>query len=160
MSKNRYHGAFKLLPIPDKKWVHISIDFIINFLVSRDFWGKNCINIMVIINRLNKIVKCIFMDEIIIKNSARDFHIHVWKNHDLFNFIISNRGRPFVNHFWQHLIAKIEISTDFSTVCHPKTDGQTEIMNSVLEQYFRIYMNYFQNDWAFWLPSTGFIINN
>ena len=26
-SKNKYHGAFKPLPVPNKKWVHISIDF-------------------------------------------------------------------------------------------------------------------------------------
>ena len=36
-SKNKYHGALKPLPVPDKKWVHISIDFIIDFPVSRDF---------------------------------------------------------------------------------------------------------------------------
>ena len=101
-SKNKYHGAFKPLPIPDKKWVHISIDFIIDFPVSRDFWGKTCINIMVIIERLSKMVKCIFMDGITIKNAARAFYIHVWKDHGLFNFIISNRVRPFVNHFWNN----------------------------------------------------------
>ena len=37
---NKYHDVFNPLPIPDKKWVHISIDFIIDFPVSRDFWGK------------------------------------------------------------------------------------------------------------------------
>ena len=30
----------KPLPVPDKRWVHISIDFIIDFPVSRDLWGK------------------------------------------------------------------------------------------------------------------------
>ena len=33
-------------------------------------------------------------------------------------------------------------------------------MNFVFEQYLRAYVNYFQNDWAFWLPSAEFIINN
>ena len=33
-------------------------------------------------------------------------------------------------------------------------------MNFVLEQYLRAYMNYLQNDWASWLPSAEFIINN
>ena len=39
---NKYHGVFKLLPVPDKKWVHISIDFIIAFPVSRDFVTSLC----------------------------------------------------------------------------------------------------------------------
>ena len=33
-------------------------------------------------------------------------------------------------------------------------------MNSVFEQYFKAYIIYFQNDWAFELPSTEFVINN
>ena len=137
------------MPVPDKKWVHISIGFIIDLTVSREFWGKNCINIVVIVNRLNKMIKCIFMDGITAKNAAKVFYIHVWKIHGLFDFIIFNRGRPFVNHFWEQLITRLKISADLSTAYHPETDGQTEIMNFVFEQYFRAYVNYFQNDWVF-----------
>ena len=32
------------------------------------------------------------MDEITIENAARAFYIHVWKDHGLRKFIISNRG--------------------------------------------------------------------
>ena len=75
--KDKYHGVLKPQPVPDKKWVYISIDFIIDFPVNRDFWGKNCINIMVMVNRLNKMVKYIFMDGITAKDAARGFYIHV-----------------------------------------------------------------------------------
>ena len=90
----------------------------------------------------------------------RAFYIHVWKDHGLPSFIIFDRGRPFVSHFWEQLTTRLGISADLSTAYHPETDGQTEIMNFVLEQYLRTYVNYFQNDWAFWLPSTEFVINN
>ena len=79
-SKNKYHGALKPLPVPDRRWVHISIDFIVDFPVSRDFWGKNCINIMVIMDRLSKMVKCIFMDGITAKDAARAFYI-TWQRY-------------------------------------------------------------------------------
>ena len=59
-------------------------------------------------DRLNKTVKCIFMDGITIKNAAMVFYIHDWKDHSLFNIIISNRGRPFVNHFWEQLIYEVK----------------------------------------------------
>ena len=65
-----------------------------------------------------------------------------------------------MSHFWEQLITRLGISADFSTACYAETDGKTEIMNSVFEQYFRAYVNYFQNDWAFWLPSAEFDINN
>ena len=144
-SKNKYHGALKPLPVPDKRWAHISIDFIIDLPVNRDLWGKDCINIMVMVDRLSKMVKCILMDEITAKDAARAFYIHVWKDHGLPNSIISDRKRPFVSHFWEPLTTRLGISADLSIAYHPKTDGQTEIMNSVLEQYLRAYVNYFQN---------------
>ena len=132
-SKNKYHGAFKLLPVPDKRWAHISIDFMIDFPVNRDFWGKDCINIMVIMDRLSKMMKCIFVDGITAKDAARVFYIHVWKDHGLPNFIIFVWGRPFVSHSWEQLITRLRISADFPTTYHPETDGRTEIMNLVFE---------------------------
>ena len=65
-----------------------------------------------------------------------------------------------MSHFWEQLTTRLGISADFSTTYHPETDGQTEIMNSVLERYLKVYVNYFQNDWASWLPSAEFVINN
>ena len=115
---------------------------------------------MVMVNRLSKMVKCILINEITAKDAARAFYIHVWKDHGLPNFIISDRGRPFVSHFWEQLTTRLKISADFPTAYYPETDGQTEIMNSVFEQYLRAYVNYFQNDWAFWLSSAEFAINN
>ena len=90
----------------------------------------------------------------------RAFYIHVWKDHGLPSFIIFDRGRPFVSHFWEQLTTRLGISADLSTAYHPETDGQTEIMNFVFEQYLRAYMNFLQNDGAFLLPSAEFVINN
>ena len=54
----------------------------------------------------------------------------------------------------------IWIKTNFSTVYHPKIDKQTKISNSIFEQYFRVYVDFFQKDWVIWLFSTEFVINN
>ena len=115
---------------------------------------------MVMVNRLNKIIKYIFINVITAKDAVKTFYSHVWKDHGLFNFIIFGRGRPFVSHFWEHLITRVKISINLSTVYHPETDGHTEIMNLVFEQYFKAYVNYYQNDSVFRLPSAEFIINN
>ena len=93
------------------------------------------------VNRLSKMVKCVFMDGITAKDAAKVFYIHVWKNHGLFNFIIFDRRRPFVNHFCEQLFTRLRISADFFTTYHPEIDGQTEIMNSVFEQNFKTYVN-------------------
>jgi hypothetical protein len=47
-----------------------------------------------------------------------------------------------------------------STAYHPETDGQTERVNSILEQYLRAYCNYQQDNWAELLPMAEFAYNN
>jgi hypothetical protein len=39
-------------------------------------------------------------------------------------------------------------------------DGQTERVNSGIEQYLRAFMNFHQNDWVQWLPLAEFAANN
>ena len=52
------------------------------------------------------------------------------------------------------------IKANRSSAFHPQTDGQTERMNSVLEQYLRMYCDYQQTDWASILPLAEFSYNN
>ena len=39
-------------------------------------------------------------------------------------------------------------------------DGQTEIVNVIMEQYLWMYCSYLQDDWEKWLPLAEFITNN
>jgi len=52
------------------------------------------------------------------------------------------------------------IERNLSTAYHPETDGQTERINSVMEQYLRSYVNYQQDDWHQWLALAEFATNN
>ena len=47
-----------------------------------------------------------------------------------------------------------------SSAFHSQTDGQTERLNSVLEQYLRMYCDFQQDDWASLLPMAEFSYNN
>ncbi|SPC66388.1 related to Gag-pol polyprotein [Ustilago sp. UG-2017b] len=52
------------------------------------------------------------------------------------------------------------VKHSLSTAYHPQTDGQTERVNQVIEQYLRMYCNYEQNDWADLLDTAAFVYNN
>ncbi|MBW0518925.1 hypothetical protein O181_058640 [Austropuccinia psidii MF-1] len=52
------------------------------------------------------------------------------------------------------------ISRDLSTAFHPETDGQTERVNQILEQYLCMYVSYHQDDWNTWLSLAEFAYNN
>ncbi|MBW0463138.1 hypothetical protein O181_002853 [Austropuccinia psidii MF-1] len=43
---------------------------------------------------------------------------------------------------------------------HPETDGQTERVNQILEQYLWMYASYHQDDWNTWLPLAEFCDNS
>ncbi|KAG5716920.1 hypothetical protein E4T56_gene8539 [Termitomyces sp. T112] len=78
---------------------------------------------------------------------AKLFLEHVFSKHGLPDDIVTDRGPLFVSHFWQSLCKALEIKTSLSTAYHPETDGQTEHVNQMLEQYLRLYVNYLQNNW-------------
>ena len=54
----------------------------------------------------------------------------------------------------------MDIRQRLSTAFHPETDGSTERMNQVVEEYLRCFTTYFQENWSFLLPTAMLAINN
>ena len=74
--------------------------------------------------------------------------------------IISDQGKHFISHFWRLLCQLLEIKANLLTAYHPETDGQTEWVNQILEQYLQVYINYQKDDWVKLLPLEEFAYNN
>ncbi|KAH7483616.1 hypothetical protein FOMA001_g6895 [Fusarium oxysporum f. sp. matthiolae] len=94
------------------------------------------------------------------EDTARYYLKEVWKLHGLPQTIVSDRGPQFVAEFWKKLTQQLSINALLSTAYHPETDGQTERLNAVLEQYLRAYVSYLQDDWSRWLPLAEFAANS
>ena len=54
----------------------------------------------------------------------------------------------------------LDVDVRMSTAFYPQTDGQTERVNQILEQYLRSYCSYQQDDWAELLPLTEHAYNS
>lgn len=52
------------------------------------------------------------------------------------------------------------IKRSLSTAYHPQSDGQTERVNRILEQYLRCYVNSEQSNWTELLPMVQFSYNS
>jgi transposase InsO family protein len=51
--------------------------------------------------------------------------------------IVYDRGTQFTSRFWERLHETLDTQLRFSSAYHPKTDGQTESMNQILEDMLR-----------------------
>lgn len=154
----KYQGLLRPLPIPERPWRHISVDFV-GPLPESD--GAN--TIMVVIDRLTKLrhyIPCYAGEgNLDPEMTARLFLRHVWKHHGLPESVVSDRGSVFVSYFWSSLCKLLGIARKPSTAFHPETDGQTEAANKEMERYLRTYVEYQQQDWSEWLPLAEFAAN-
>ncbi|MBW0549473.1 hypothetical protein O181_089188 [Austropuccinia psidii MF-1] len=123
--------------------------------------SSNFDSILVVVDRFSKMA--IFIpaySTITCLDLAQIFISHVFSKHGLQISIVSDRGSLFVSSFWTQLWQNLKISRDLSTAFNPGTDGQTERVNQILEQYLHIYVSYHQEDWHTWLPLAEFAYNN
>ena len=88
------------------------------------------------------------------------FRDYVWKLHGLFESIISDREVQFVANLMKELNQILGIEIRLSTAFHPQIDGQTEQTNQKLEQYLRMFINHWQEQWPEWLGTVEFAYNN
>lgn len=152
--RNRRHGLLKPLPIPERKWREISIDFIEKLPES-----SGCTNAMVIVDRLSKGVIVEPCEKIDAETVARKLIKVFIGYHGIPDAITSDRGTQFVNDMWECFCRLLKIRRRLSTAYHPQTDGQTERMNAVVEEYFRNFCTWAQDNWAFLAPIAQLAIN-
>ena len=149
-------GLLKPLDLPHRPWDSITMDFIITLPTSN---GKDAL--WVIINRLTKMGHFVACKGTMKPEDLADHFIQqVVRPQGLPTSIVSDRGSLFTSDFWKHITKALRISRNLSTAFHPQTDGQTERVNAILEQYLRAYCNYQQDDWEKLLPIAEFCHNN
>jgi transposase InsO family protein len=150
------YGVLHPLPAPERPWKDIAMDFFTGLPTLR---GHDAI--WVVVDRLTKMRHFIPCSTTIdAEGLANLFMTHIFRLHSLPDTIVSDRGPQFASRFWKHLCYSLKIEPRLSMAFHPETDGQTERMNSIMEQYLRAYVNYQQDNWAQLLPIAEFAANN
>lgn len=115
-------GLLKPLPIPERYWQDISVDFITPLSVCSRF-GRRFEHIMVVVDRLSKKKKFIPLDSLEVDAVVQAFIEWIWREEGYSSTIISDRGIQFIAHFWRRLCQRIGIKPKLSTAFHPETDG-------------------------------------
>lgn len=152
-------GLLKPLPIPDRYWTDISLDFITPLPISLRH-GRKYQHIMVVVDRLSKKKKIVPLDSLEVEAVVQAFIEWIWREEGYPRTVTSDRGTQFTSHFWRRLCQRIGTKPKMPTAFHPETDGQTESANSALKQYLRAYVNYEQDNWVDLLPIAEFEANS
>ncbi|MBE6133033.1 MAG: hypothetical protein E7180_06615 [Erysipelotrichaceae bacterium] len=154
--RHKPYGLLSPLSTPNRAWSDLSMDFIVELPKSKDMT-----TIMVVVDRLTKMAHFIPFRCLPTASIAADAFInYIFKLHGFPDFIISDRGSQFTSEFWNRLCDLLDIKHSLSTANHPQTDGQTERVNGILEQYLRCFINERQNNWVDLLPFAEFAYNN
>jgi hypothetical protein len=91
---------------------------------------------------------------------ARLFMDNIYRYQCLLDDIISDHGLQFTSKFWHSKFKILKVKIKLSSTHHPQTDGQTEGINQVLEQYLHRTINYRQINWIEFLSLIEFPYNN
>lgn len=148
-------GLLQPLPIPEKVWSDVSMDFIEGLPKSK---GKSAI--MVVVDRLTKYAHFIPLSHPFTAITiAQAFVDHVVRHHGIPTSIVSDRDKVFVSSFWQTLFRLQGTRISMSSSYHPQSDGQTEVVNRTLEQYLRCFAGEQPTKWVEWLAWAEYSYN-
>ena len=154
--RHRPYGLLQPLSTPERPWGSISMDFI-EGLPPSDGYDS----ILVVVDRLTKFAVLIPTHKTVTaEETATLFMNEIFPRFGVPDHMVSDRGRQFISATWRTFAADLGANHSLSTAYHPQTDGQTERVNQVVEQYLRMYCNYDQDNWKTILVLAEFVYNN
>ncbi|KAK3241869.1 hypothetical protein CYMTET_48393 [Cymbomonas tetramitiformis] len=157
--RNSYpDGLLNPHTIPTRLWQVVSVDFVTGLPVT----ARNHDAFATFTCKLSKMVHIIplnFQDsssEVI----ARIYFDHIWKLHGTPMKIVSDRDPRFQDAMWKELMRLMGTKVASTTPYNPRSDGQAEHTNRVVEDMLRSFVGSNPEDWDLWCANVEFAIND
>ncbi len=126
-------GLLQPLPIPQRPWSHLAIDFVTDLPFS-----KACRLIP-----LPKLPTALETAEVLCN--------FVFRFYGLPEDIVSDRGPQFTSRVWSAFCQQLDINFSLTSGYHPQANGQVERLNQELTRFLRSYCHKNQLDWSRYL---------
>jgi hypothetical protein len=150
-------GQMQPLSIHAWKWDDISMDFIVGLPLTL----RKHDSIWVIMNRLTKTAHFIFVHTTYSAELYAEIYVDlIVRLHSVPKTILSDRGTQFVTCFCAQVHESLGTKLIHSSSYHPRTDGQTERVNQIVEDMLRACVIHFDKSWDKSLALAEFSYNN
>jgi len=148
-------GLLQPLSILERVWTDISMDFIEGLPPSSGYTV-----VLVVVDRLSKYAYFVPIKHLYTAATvAQAFVSHIVRLHGIPTSIVNDQDRLFISSFWRTLFRLQGTKLCMSSSYQPQTDGQTEVINRVLEQYLRCFAGDQPRKWIDWIPWAKFSYN-
>lgn len=81
------------------------------------------------------------------EHMAKVFLAQIFKHHGMPKSIVGDTDPRTTSLFWRALFDNMGIKLNFSSACHPETDGQSEIANSTVLDLLKCYVPEHKLEW-------------
>ena len=143
------------LPIPNKPWSHITLDFVTGLPTSV---GNT--TILTVINRFSKAVHFIALPKLPSSRETADLLVrHVFSLHCIPTDIVSDRAPQFTSQVWRAFCKVLDAPPSHSSGLHPQSNGQSERANQEMEAALRCITHASPTSWNTQLPWVEYAHN-
>ena len=148
-------GLLQPLPIPNRPWSHIAMDFVTGLPVS-----QGCDTILTVVDRFSKAAHFVPLPKLpSAAETAGLLELHVVRLHGIPSDIVSDRGPQFVSKVWRAFCKGVGATASLSSGYHPQSNGQAERANQAVEAALRCVASSNPSSWAKYLPWVEYSLN-
>ncbi len=146
ISKSPRHlpaGKLLPLPLPNRPWSHLGVDFVTDLPASE---GNTCI--LVIVDRFSKSCRLIPLKNLpSAMEMVEQMFNHVFRYFGIPEDIVSDRGPQFISRVWKNFLKLLGVTVSLSSGYHPQTNGQTERKIQEIGRFLWTFCHGHQHSW-------------
>ncbi|KAL0150452.1 hypothetical protein M9458_054269 [Cirrhinus mrigala] len=140
-------GLLQPLPVPQRPWSHVAVDFITDLPPSNGYT-----TILSVVDRFSKGCRFIPLPKLpTAMETAELLCDWVFRFYGLPEDVISDHGPQFSSRLWTSFFRLLEVNVSLTSGYHPQANGQAERLNQELTRFLRSYCHNHQEDWSRYL---------